>query len=178
MNASQVHACLIRTSELTEIYIMSHMCAPSTAYNDDGVGHEPRDTYWSYTNTNTLWVRICLIRTSDMTGWCSFCYLIRNSLVALLEALFTIYSNKDHITRMCTYMHLTWQTLTMASGVRPATRFSIWQFPLKMLHPKNPPNPETQISWYKFRLFLFLHFILYCEIPRNLSFSIWWILGV
>jgi len=28
----------------------------------------------------------------------------------------------------------------------------IWQFPLKMLHPQNPPNPETQIPRYNFKV--------------------------
>ena len=27
-----------------------------------------------------------------------------------------------------------------------------WQFPLKMLHPRNPANPETHIPRYKFKL--------------------------
>ena len=48
----------------------------------------------------------------------------------------------------------------------------IWQFPLKMPHSRNLPNPETQISWYKFKLDQHLVLNLYRKIPRNLSFSI------
>ena len=44
-------------------------------------------------------------------------------------------------------------------------------------HP-TPPNPETQMPWYKLKLNQNLNLNLYLEIPRNLSFSIWWILGV
>ena len=50
------------------------------------------------------------------------------------------------------------------------------QFPLQMLHPQNPPNPEPQIPRYKFELSQNLN--LNREIPRNLSFLIWRILGV
>ena len=45
----------------------------------------------------------------------------------------------------------------------------VWQFPLKMLHPHNPPNPDTQISRYKFKLDQDLSLDWYREIPRNLS---------
>jgi len=132
-------------------YIMSHMCAPTSADNNDGVGNENRDTYASYTNTNTLWVRTCLIRTSDMTGWCSFCHLIKNSLAPLLEALFTrIYIMSRVCAPTCTShgRHWRWRR---AWG--PRNVFFIWQFPLKMLHPnpRNPPNPGTHIYWYAFK---------------------------
>jgi len=57
----------------------------------------------------------------------------------------------------------------------------IWQIPLKMLQPQNPPNPATQIPRYKFSCSYYysdslnqnLNLDLYREIPRNLSFSIW-----
>ena len=38
------------------------------------------------------------------------------------------------------YTHMKWH------------RSVIWHFALKMLHPRNPPNLETQIPWYKFKL--------------------------
>ena len=44
-----------------------------------------------------------------------------------------------------------------------------------MLQPHNSPNPEIQIPRYKFKLFQYLNLNLYREIPRNLSFWIWWI---
>ena len=53
-----------------------------------------------------------------------------------------------------------------------------WQFPLKMPHPRNPLNPETQNPRYKFKLNHNLNLNLYREIPRNLRFSIWWISGL
>ena len=40
----------------------------------------------------------------------------------------------------------------------------------EMLHPRNPPDPETQISRYNFKLNKNLSLILYREIPRNVSF--------
>jgi len=52
------------------------------------------------------------------------------------------------------------------------------QIPLKMLHSHYPPDPETRISRYKFKFNQHLNLSLYREILRNLSFSIWWILGV
>jgi len=51
----------------------------------------------------------------------------------------------------------------------------IWQIPLKLLHPRNPPHPETQIPRYKFKWNQDLNLNLYREIPRNLSF---WIDGI
>jgi len=47
------------------------------------------------------------------------------------------------------------------------------QIPQKMLHPRNPPNRETQIPRYKFKVNQNPNLNLYREIPRNLSFSIW-----
>ena len=56
----------------------------------------------------------------------------------------------------------------------------IWirEIPLKMLHPRNPPNLETRIHRYKFKLNQNLTLNLHRDVPRNLSFSIWWILVV
>jgi len=55
---------------------------------------------------------------------------------------------------------------------------SSWQIPRKVLHAQNAANSEPQIPRYKFNLNQNLNLKLYCEIPRNLSFSIWWILGL
>jgi len=44
----------------------------------------------------------------------------------------------------------------------------------KTLHPRNPSNLETQFPWYKFKLNRNLNLDLYREIPRKLSFSMWW----
>jgi len=41
-----------------------------------------------------------------------------------------------------------------------------------------PPNPKTQIPWYKYKLIQHFNLSLCSEIPRNLSSSIWWILSV
>ena len=54
----------------------------------------------------------------------------------------------------------------------------LWQFPLQMLHLRNPLNPETQILWNNFKWNQHLNSNLYREIPENLSFSIWWISGI
>jgi len=51
-------------------------------------------------------------------------------------------------------------------------------FSTEMLRPRNPPDRETQIPRYKFKLNQNLNLNLYCEIPRNLSFLIWWLSGV
>jgi len=51
-------------------------------------------------------------------------------------------------------------------------------FPVKTLHLRNLPNPETQIPRYKFELNQNLKLNMYRKIPRNPSFSIWWILGL
>jgi len=48
----------------------------------------------------------------------------------------------------------------------------------KMLNPRNPPNSETQISRYKFKLSQNLALNLYRKILLNLSFSIEWIWGI
>ena len=50
----------------------------------------------------------------------------------------------------------------------------LWQIPLKMLHPRNQPNPITQIPWNKSKWSPNSNLNLYRQIPRNLSFSIWW----
>ena len=63
------------------------------------------------------------------------------------------------------------------SKIFSASNGNVYDSPLKTLHPQNPPNPETQISQYKFKLNQNINLILYREIPRNPSFSIWWILG-
>jgi len=44
--------------------------------------------------------------------------------------------------------------------------------------PPNPPNPETQIPRDEFKLNPNLNSNLNREVPKNPSFSIWWILGV
>ena len=54
----------------------------------------------------------------------------------------------------------------------------IMTFSLKLLHPRHPSNRETQSPRYKFKLFQNLNLNLHCEIPRNLSFLIWWISGM
>jgi len=46
-----------------------------------------------------------------------------------------------------------------------------------MLHPQNPPNPETQIPQHSFKLNPLLCLFVYREHPRNRSFSIWWLAG-
>ena len=46
------------------------------------------------------------------------------------------------------------------------------QFPLKMLHSRNPQNSEIHILRYKFKSNQNLDLNLYRKIPRNLSFSI------
>ena len=56
--------------------------------------------------------------------------------------------------------------------------FLIWQFPLKYYPLPNPPNPGTQIPRYEFKLNPNLNSNLKREIPKNISFSISWILGV
>ena len=53
----------------------------------------------------------------------------------------------------------------------------IWQVPLQILHPRNPPNPEPQIPLYKFKLYQSINLNLYRAMLRNLSISICWILG-
>jgi len=51
------------------------------------------------------------------------------------------------------------------------------QIPLNMPQPQNPPNRETEILRYKFKLNQNPNLELYPEIQRNESFSIWWNLG-
>ena len=53
----------------------------------------------------------------------------------------------------------------------------LWQYPLKSLHPRKPPNRKNQIPRYKVKWNRNLHLNLYCKILRNLSLSIWWISG-
>ena len=48
-------------------------------------------------------------------------------------------------------------------------------FPLKMPHPRNPPNLETQIPRYKLKRHQNLNLNLHRKIPTNPSFSMWWI---
>jgi len=45
----------------------------------------------------------------------------------------------------------------------------VWPFPLEMLHSWNPPNPDTQISRYKFKLNITFNLNVYRDVPRNLS---------
>ena len=52
-----------------------------------------------------------------------------------------------------------------------------WQIPLKLLHPQDPPNPETRIPRYKFKSNQNPRLNLHREMPRKLSFSMWWISG-
>jgi len=58
---------------------------------------------------------------------------------------------------------------------RVANSLNLRQIPLKSLHSRNPPNRNTQIPQYKFKEDRVFNLNLYCEIPRNLSFSIRWI---
>ena len=53
----------------------------------------------------------------------------------------------------------------------------IWQFPRKILPPPDSPNPKTQVPRFTSKLNQNLNLNLYREIPRNLSFSMWWIFG-
>jgi len=53
-----------------------------------------------------------------------------------------------------------------------------WPLPLRMKHPRDPPNRETWISRYRFKLNQNLDLNLYREIQRNLSFPIWQISGM
>jgi len=55
---------------------------------------------------------------------------------------------------------------------------SVRQIPLKMLHSRTPPHPETQIRRYKFKFNRNLNLNLYHEIQRNLSFLIGWDSGM
>jgi len=57
------------------------------------------------------------------------------------------------------------------------SRISLWQFPLKLLHPQNPPNRDTQISRYltvqiQIEILISFEFVL-----KSLCFWIWWIWG-
>ena len=52
------------------------------------------------------------------------------------------------------------------------------QIPLKILHPRNLPNPETQIPRYEFEQNRNLNLTVNCETPKHLSFWIWWTLGM
>jgi len=90
-----------------------------------------------------------------------------------------IYVSKDYICSMC---WLGWHLFhfkvlrfvfmlvhipkgyTHRNGVRVSHH--IWQFPLQMLHLRNPPNPETQIPRYKLRLDQNVNSNSYREIPN------------
>ena len=55
--------------------------------------------------------------------------------------------------------------------------FHVRQIPLKLLHNRNPPNPETQISRYLVvQIQIEMLFSFEC-VQRILSFWIWWIWG-
>ena len=53
----------------------------------------------------------------------------------------------------------------------------VWQFPLKMLHPRNPPNQESQIPWYLVVQIQSGFLVWFESVTRNLSFWTWWISG-
>jgi len=55
--------------------------------------------------------------------------------------------------------------------------YLVWNFQLKMQHPRKSPNLETQIPRYEFESNQ-KSGSLYREIPRNLSFSIWRVSGM
>jgi len=54
----------------------------------------------------------------------------------------------------------------------------LWQIPLNSLHPRNPPNPESQILGCTIKFFQNFDLNLYRKILENLSFLIWWISGI
>ena len=74
------------------------------------------------------------------------------------------------------YMHI--QAVWPHFAATPAKYLYIWQFPLTMLHPRNPPNREIRIPGHKFELNHNLNLNLYREIPRDLIISIWWLSGM
>jgi len=52
----------------------------------------------------------------------------------------------------------------------------IWQIPQKILHPRNPSHPKTQISRYLV-VQIQSGMLVWCQfVPRNLRFAIWGIL--
>ena len=54
----------------------------------------------------------------------------------------------------------------------------LWLFPLKMRHPRNPPNREIQFPWY-LAVQIQIEILVWIEfVPRDLGVSILWILGV
>jgi len=48
----------------------------------------------------------------------------------------------------------------------------VWQIPLKILHPRHPPDWKTEITQWKSKFDRMFSLNLYREIPWNLSFSI------
>ena len=69
-------------------------------------------------------------------------------------------------------------TMRLATHHEDSARRSTWQVPLKALPLQNPPNREIQILLCRFKLDQNLNLNSDCEIPRNLSFPIWWISGI
>ena len=113
--------------------------------------------------------------------------LLKCALCALCESLSW---NVHYVKHYCFSHHRAFPPVTLSflssslkqkdivSTHHCALHKTLWQLPLKLLHPLNPLNPETQIPRYNFQLNQNLHLNWYREIPRNESFSIWWILGM
>ena len=53
---------------------------------------------------------------------------------------------------MCTYMHLTWQTLTMASGVRPAKRVLHMTVSIENATPQPTESTKSRNSYFLVRI--------------------------
>ena len=105
-----------------------------------------------------------------------YIYIEPTPLVVSFSNVAVCCSMLQHVAVCCSRPHL-WCQFQKLKG--PARRIrwhlslnkDLGHIPLKMLHPQNPPNPETQILRKRIKLKRNYSLDLYREIPRNPSFS-------
>jgi len=137
-------------------------------------------SYWTWlTHVGTWLIHSCM--------WHKLLIWGHDSSIHVCDMTYS-YGNMTH-----QFIYVTWQwenldilqflkwVLQFLEGCNASARMRdciIWQFPLKMLHPRNPPNREIRIPRYNFKLNQNLDLDLFRKIPRKSSFSIWWISGI
>ena len=164
-----------------------------------GLSHE-RDTYRRGIRLCLLRLCVALSRKRHIQTWRTFVYATSMCLFLAKETHTDVsrvcvcyvcvslsherdtYRRGEHLCmlRLCvffsnvlTHITLGWHH-SMKNGIQTQHTYDMTDSTVNAA-PLNPPNRETHISRRNFKLNQNSNLNLYREIPRNLSFSIWWI---
>jgi len=121
-----------------------------------------RSYVWRDSFICVMWEWVTLLWSQTSPCYYHTCRCVSHKSRLTHEWGTCIMSHVSHINKMCIS-----QVSLLPSPI-----------PLKVLHPRNPPNPQTQIPRHKFNWNQNLRLNLHSEILRTLSVSMWWISGV